>query len=292
VHNGIGGSFSKMWSPANPLFFVHHANVDRHYAIWQSAHPENAKDFPKPLTTQIPVYNVTVGSVMDIGQQPYCYTYTNMDIMNSGRSTAGLNRRSLVTRRQQQRLKRRSSSGSFTINEDLCYTKCGQMDEKTGIHYPPCDDDRQNMIDIRDVKPTPESWLAMNNLNVSKIRTYEKEHRSYIHALNKLPGYVSPSALYNRPKLLTNLVSRGQTNFFLYNENHTRQALECPLKLREQPTQIPGFLRSQVEQRYGVKGYGDVKDKLHDLLGDELAQTLIKCGNKFANNPYRERDSY
>jgi tyrosinase len=34
-HNLVGGEMVSMWSPDDPLFFVHHANVDRIWALWQ-----------------------------------------------------------------------------------------------------------------------------------------------------------------------------------------------------------------------------------------------------------------
>ena len=37
-HVAIGGQMSTFYSPEDPLFMVHHANVDRMYALWQDYH--------------------------------------------------------------------------------------------------------------------------------------------------------------------------------------------------------------------------------------------------------------
>ncbi|RKP06673.1 hypothetical protein THASP1DRAFT_18173, partial [Thamnocephalis sphaerospora] len=45
VHNGLGSSFSTMASPNDPLFYMHHAHVDKIWYDWQQAHPNLANDF-------------------------------------------------------------------------------------------------------------------------------------------------------------------------------------------------------------------------------------------------------
>ncbi|KAI9596259.1 hypothetical protein BDF19DRAFT_384296, partial [Syncephalis fuscata] len=45
VHNGIGGGMFNMYSPGDPLFFMHHGMVDRVWWQWQMARPENFRAF-------------------------------------------------------------------------------------------------------------------------------------------------------------------------------------------------------------------------------------------------------
>lgn len=40
VHNWVGGSMSQSTSPNDPVFFLHHCNVDRLWAVWQALHPD------------------------------------------------------------------------------------------------------------------------------------------------------------------------------------------------------------------------------------------------------------
>lgn len=42
VHNSIGGDMAYLWVAAqDPIFFLHHANVDRIFAIWQAIYPNS-----------------------------------------------------------------------------------------------------------------------------------------------------------------------------------------------------------------------------------------------------------
>ncbi|RKP25947.1 hypothetical protein SYNPS1DRAFT_9306, partial [Syncephalis pseudoplumigaleata] len=45
VHNGIGGSMLNMYSPSDPLFFLHHGMIDRVWWQWQNARPGNRMAF-------------------------------------------------------------------------------------------------------------------------------------------------------------------------------------------------------------------------------------------------------
>src|SRR6267378_2401282 len=38
VHNAVGGTMGSSRSPADPLFWLHHAMVDRLWSIWATAH--------------------------------------------------------------------------------------------------------------------------------------------------------------------------------------------------------------------------------------------------------------
>lgn len=44
VHNWVGGTMATMNSPADILFWLHHANIDRIWAKWQHEHPAEHPD--------------------------------------------------------------------------------------------------------------------------------------------------------------------------------------------------------------------------------------------------------
>ncbi len=46
VHRFIGGTMDTMTSPNDPVFFLHHANLDRLYAVWQGRHQASAHYLP------------------------------------------------------------------------------------------------------------------------------------------------------------------------------------------------------------------------------------------------------
>jgi tyrosinase len=80
VHVAVGGNMAQQNSPSDPLFFLHHANVDRIWAEWQKS--PNAQDPPNMTEILQPknsfpgsaiVFNVPVSSVVSIGTLSYAY---------------------------------------------------------------------------------------------------------------------------------------------------------------------------------------------------------------------------
>ena len=73
VHNAVGGDMAGSASPSDPLFFLHHANMDRLWSVWQTAHPglvpSNVADTLQPP----PLFNTTVSAVQSIATLGYSY---------------------------------------------------------------------------------------------------------------------------------------------------------------------------------------------------------------------------
>lgn len=73
VHNAVGGVMATASSPTDPLFFLHHANIDRLWAKWEAANP--GKNPPNMTTTlkPSPLFGMKVSSVVDIASLNYTY---------------------------------------------------------------------------------------------------------------------------------------------------------------------------------------------------------------------------
>lgn len=76
VHIAVGGEAGQMStarSPADPLFWLHHANIDRLWASWQEKHsgqrPPNNSEVLKPT----PILGVKVSEVLAISKLGYRY---------------------------------------------------------------------------------------------------------------------------------------------------------------------------------------------------------------------------
>jgi len=73
VHNAVGGDMASGSSPADPLFFLHHANIDRLWAEWQTQHktarPSNLDERLKPS----PLFGVKVRTQLKIKTLGYEY---------------------------------------------------------------------------------------------------------------------------------------------------------------------------------------------------------------------------
>ncbi|KAH9478721.1 Tyrosinase P [Psilocybe cubensis] len=90
-HIAIGGEMSNFYSsPGDPVFYLHHSNLDRVWWNWQQALPQRLYEISGRSTTTPPFKNVTldytllmgnlgetrpIRDVMDIHSEPLCYTY-------------------------------------------------------------------------------------------------------------------------------------------------------------------------------------------------------------------------
>jgi tyrosinase len=75
VHNAVGGTMATSGSPADPLFWLHHANVDRIWADWQKTHTA-ASQKPSNLTEQMqppPIITRKVSEVLSTNALGYVY---------------------------------------------------------------------------------------------------------------------------------------------------------------------------------------------------------------------------
>jgi tyrosinase len=79
-HRAVGGDMANAWSsPSDPIFFLHHANLDRIWATWQAADLESRQfQVGGPIAPRSPVLgtwpypplpgNVTLEYVLDLGE--------------------------------------------------------------------------------------------------------------------------------------------------------------------------------------------------------------------------------
>ena len=73
VHNAVGGDMATAASPSDPLFWLHHANIDRLWAKWQKQHPSvNPPNMNEILRPQ-PLFGVKVSAVQRIAKLGYRY---------------------------------------------------------------------------------------------------------------------------------------------------------------------------------------------------------------------------
>ena len=73
VHNAIGGDMATNRSPADPIFWLHHANIDRIWAQWQTAHPGQNPPNPNETLKPTPLFGVKVSTVLNIATLGYSY---------------------------------------------------------------------------------------------------------------------------------------------------------------------------------------------------------------------------
>lgn len=73
VHVAAGGTMATASSPADPLFWLHHANVDRLWARWQERHPRQRPGNGSEQLEPPPIFGKQVSGVLDISKLGYRY---------------------------------------------------------------------------------------------------------------------------------------------------------------------------------------------------------------------------
>lgn len=73
VHLAVGGQMATAGSPADPLFWLHHANIDRLWARWQERHPQARPRNGDERLQPPPLFAGTVRDVLRIHELGYRY---------------------------------------------------------------------------------------------------------------------------------------------------------------------------------------------------------------------------
>lgn len=73
VHIAIGGTMNSSSSPADPIFFLHHANIDRVWAEWQKKNPRSNPINKNEILMRPPIEGVEVSNVLKISSLGYSY---------------------------------------------------------------------------------------------------------------------------------------------------------------------------------------------------------------------------
>jgi tyrosinase len=73
VNPGSSGQMAGSNSPADPLFWLHHANIDRIWAEWQTAHPGQNPANPNEVLKPSPIIAGKVSGYFSISSLGYAY---------------------------------------------------------------------------------------------------------------------------------------------------------------------------------------------------------------------------
>ncbi|KAJ2372643.1 hypothetical protein IW150_004017 [Coemansia sp. RSA 2607] len=214
VHLGMGGDMDTMHSPSDPVFWVHHANIDRLYAQWQAVNPNdrtymidgNGPD-GQPATVDMLLTGTTkpAYTVMRLGYGDMCYTYDTIQAANG-------NADSLVKRTNQKCIKRPNketeaikqlpakvlqqfypSFANGTVNalenEMTSLTPHTPIGSNGNFTAPTPNEA------FRGKMPVPskltDAWIKMQNACVEEVRELEQRACDMIEAFNSA-NYLSP----------------------------------------------------------------------------------------------------
>jgi tyrosinase len=82
VHRWVGGNMLDMTSPNDPVFWLHHCNCDRLWAVWQNQHPNELPYLPDSGAAPGHNLNDTMIFFEPGGIRPFDSDYRTVDVLN------------------------------------------------------------------------------------------------------------------------------------------------------------------------------------------------------------------
>lgn len=73
VHVAVGGDMQTAASPKDPLFWLHHCNVDRLWSKWQKDHPDDKPNNTDEKLQPPPLLDIKVAKVLKTEDLGYTY---------------------------------------------------------------------------------------------------------------------------------------------------------------------------------------------------------------------------
>ena len=197
-------------SPNDPVFYLHHGNMDRYYKYWQKLNPSlaSAYDGTQPFppygsnyvnvkkTDILPGFNVPVSVGLQYETASACYKY----VAYSG-SIASIKSNPKLARRQFNkqpksfpealgkwntsaialRVKAKVSDLDSIINEPLSMSSISVFDDGS-LALP---DGRKYGVPERVMmSPLPEKFILMRKMDVAKTRAWEEKARGLMNRIN------------------------------------------------------------------------------------------------------------
>lgn len=218
VHVAVGGNMGTFRSPIDPLFFLHHCNIDRIWAQWQSRNFNTriTTDYGwraplspfgtryESLTSFLPNYNVQVRDVMDISR--LCYRYSDVPVKpgstSTGTNTPGLVRRAYGDDDDEDDDDVPAPKSPKSANSGYNSGPAPTQGPAYATHEPYLEAivDLGELCAVPVAEPLPESWLRANLLNVTEVRKFEHYNAQLVGRMNQLTGYLAPLAMVNDPE--------------------------------------------------------------------------------------------
>ncbi|KAJ1965551.1 hypothetical protein GGI12_000692 [Dipsacomyces acuminosporus] len=213
VHLSLNGDMGTMYSPMDPVFWIHHSNIDRIYAQWQAINPGertyqyngvDIKNKPVSLYDKLDHYNQPVYTVMRLGYGDMCYTYDTIVAAN-GNTNSLTKRHCKKTKLAKELVKQLPQDVVNKFYPSFAKGKFNPLEnEMTPLHpQQPMAADGKNSTFApkktcgchRGKMPKPSKladwWIKMQGAKPCDVNKIEKFASDHIDALNKA-NYLSP----------------------------------------------------------------------------------------------------
>lgn len=188
VHTAIGGNMGFFYSPSDPIFYLHHANIDRIWDMFQKAQPNinnyngavqiNGQLYQASDADILVNYQARVRQLMNTNR--LCYKYAPTSSLDSP-TTPVLVGGGAGGGRVGGRV-----GGGNEVGEDIeKYVRALESSEPINLTAY----DRTNIFHTHIPQPLPSEWLRRNKVNETLVRSIEAEMQQDIIAANigKIP---------------------------------------------------------------------------------------------------------
>lgn len=292
VHVGIGGDMALMQSPNDPIFWLHHAYIDKIWEDWQQSRPalaqnyrgQNSDGHRATPADRLPTFNVPVSQVFST--RSLCYTYAELPATSvqparpttpPPPATPTAPKAPTVTKAAAPTVTKATTASptptpTQTSRWRWWLVRRGNDDDSdddkapvnTNVGVSPSD--RENLVALRIPAGIKEEWGKMNKIPIQDIRTYEQEYAKVTDKINAIDGYIPPCSLWMREDLLISL--KSEVNKF-YGTVHGKYVETSAKSIETSITKIKDDVRKQCggSVRISVDSY---KDKLLKVIGTSL----------------------
>jgi len=208
VHNAICGDMCNMHSPNDPLFFLHHANVDRLWWKWQNTYPAAANTYsgiwkdaktsktrPATPNDQLLPYHVKVSDMFKT--EPLCYTYVETDLSQFSAHSVKLPGAKVPS----ALLRTVDGSDEEGERQQVPVDPLVKVVETSSALVP--SSDRANLLSLRVPKALTPEWAAMNSFPLEALAAQQKWHQDFVQSASATG--IPSAALWNHPDVLAKL---------------------------------------------------------------------------------------
>ncbi|KAK9760639.1 hypothetical protein K7432_015142 [Basidiobolus ranarum] len=198
VHNNIGGDFQYMTSANDPIFFLHHAFIDKIWADWQTSHPRLANDYSgvnlvsrrnATVNDVLTPFNTRVRQVQN--SRRLCYQYSKSPSANIGFQQS--HRKRSLPHNTETVTPARTSSNESLLKK---ISSCPRPDYASLLGMPSSTDRHSQLSKLRPPVGVSESFSKMMKYDLHQVRQLELDNALYLKTLNN-KGYVSKVSLKN-----------------------------------------------------------------------------------------------
>jgi tyrosinase len=204
-HVAIGGDMANMYSSNDPLFYLHHCQVDRLWAEWQKDHPANAGDFSganpinggKASTSDVMslgpylkkyAADRPVSALLSVSSLGYTYSFgSKSSESGTGGTTGGASSpTTTTTKKSKWSLFAKRGGGKKSPTSSGGGGSSGAA--AAGRRPPPGQGDDKPKTELKLASQLPAYWVRMNRIPPNRYEALHQKLNKFVEWFNRNPS--------------------------------------------------------------------------------------------------------